>query len=326
MISRIVKVAALFLIFILVVGASAYLTLTLIVKSEDTVVVPDLMGKEVVYALELLSDLGLNTKVEGSEYSAEVPKNSVIFQEPEPGSEIKKGRDVRIIISKGPKSILMPNLENLPVQQARIIIEENSLCQGALSGTYSDHIKKDSIIAQVPTRGSMVTRGECVNLLVSIGIRPKKYEMPDIRGRFLDDAIPLIENHNLTLGKITSVFYNDKPLNSIVSQEPLSGYCVAEGSTVDLVVNRKPGKTGHGYLSGSQGDSLFRYRLKDGFLKRHIRVVLNSFGVSNPIFDDFMKPGEEVWLIIPRNNNATVFLYEDDQLIKTKIYENGIGF
>jgi beta-lactam-binding protein with PASTA domain len=323
MISRILKAAALILIFILVVGTSAYLTLTLIVKSEDTVVVPDLMGKEVVYALELLSDLGLNTKVEGSEYSADVPKNSVIFQEPEPGSEIKKGRDVRIIISKGPKSILMPNLENLPVQQARIIIEENSLCQGALSGTYSDHIKKDSIIAQVPTRGTMVTRGECVNLLVSMGIRPQKYEMPDLRGRFLDDAIPLIENNNLILGKIASVFYKDKPLNSIVAQEPLSGYCVAEGSAVDLVVNRKPGKKDNGYLTGSQGGSLFRYRLKDGFLKRHIRVVLNSFGVSNPIYDDFMKPGEEIWLIIPRNNNAAVFLYEDGQLIKTKVYESG---
>ena len=323
MISRILKASALFLIFVLVVAASAYLTLTLIVKSEDTVVVPDLMGKEVVYALELLSDLGLNTKVEGSEYSAKVPKNSVIFQEPEPGSEIKKGRDVRIIISKGPQSILMPNLENLPVQQARIIIEENSLCQGEISGTYSNHIKNDSIIAQFPTRGTMVTRGACVNLLVSKGIRPQKYVMPDLRGRFLDDAIPLIENNNLVLGKITSVFYNNKPLNSIVAQDPLSGYCVAQGSSVDLVVNRKPGKKGYGYLPGFQGSSLFRYRLKDGFLRKHIRIVLNSFGVSNTIFDDFMKPGQEIWLIIPGNNNATVFLYEDGQLIKTKVYENG---
>jgi eukaryotic-like serine/threonine-protein kinase len=323
MISRVLKSAALVLIFIIVVGASAYLTLTLIVKSEDTVVVPDLMGKEVVYALELLSDLGLNTKVEGSEYSAKVPKNSVIFQEPEPGSEIKKGRDIRIIISKGPKSILMPNLENLPVQQARIIVEENSLCQGEISDTYSNQIKKDSVIAQVPTRGTMVMRGECVNLLVSMGIRPQSHEMPDIRGRLLDDAIPLIENNNLILGRITSVFYKDKPLNSIVAQDPLSGYSVTEGSTVDLVVNRKSVKKGSGYLPGSQGGSFFRYRLKDGFLKRHIRVVLNSFGVSNPIFDDFMKPGEEIWLIIPGNNNATVFLYEDGQLVKTQDYGSG---
>ena len=73
----------------------------------------------------------------------------------------------------------------------------------------------------------------------------------------------------------------------------------------------------------SQGWSLFRYRLKDGFLKRHIRVVLNSYGVSNDIFDDFIKPGEDIWLIIPKHKNATVFLYEDGELIKTQVYEGG---
>ena len=325
MISRVLKIAILFFVFILIVGASAYLTLTMIIKSEDTVIVPDLAGKNVVYALELLTDLGLNTKVEGSEYSTDMPKNNVIFQEPEPGSEIKKGRDVRVIISKGPKSILMPNLENLPVQQARIILEENSLCQGQISSIYSNRIKKDSVIAQVPTAGTMITRSECVNLLVSIGVRPQEYKMPDLKGRFLDSAIPLIENSNLILGKIKSVFYQDKPLNTIIAQEPLSGYFVTEGGTVDLVVNRKPGKKGHGYLAGSPGGNFFRYRVNDGFLKKHIRVVLNSFGVSNTIFDEFIQPGKEIWLIIPNNNNTTVFLYEDDKLIKTQVYDDGFG-
>ena len=63
----------------LIAGVSAYLTLTLIIKSEDTVVVPELVGKNVVNVLELLTNLGLNTKIKGSEYSAEVPKNHIIF-------------------------------------------------------------------------------------------------------------------------------------------------------------------------------------------------------------------------------------------------------
>jgi len=323
MISRALKIAILFFVFILVVGASAYLTLTMIVKSEDTVIVPDLAGKNIVYVLELLTDLGLNTKVDGSEYSADMPKNNVIFQDPEPGSEIKKGRDVRIIISKGPKSILMPNLEKLPVQQARIILEENSLCQGQISSTYNNRIKKDSVISQVPSAGTMITRNECVNLLVSLGIRPPAYKMPDLEGRSLDGAIPLIESSNLILGKIKSVFYKDQPLNTIIAQEPLSGYFVTEGGSVDLVINRRPGQKGHGYLAGSSGGNFFRYRVNDGFLKRHIRVVLNSFGVSNTIFDEFIQPGKEIWLIIPNNDNATLFLYEDDKLIKTQVYDAG---
>jgi serine/threonine-protein kinase len=322
-ISRIFKLAALFFLFVLIVGASAYLTLTLIIKSEDTVVVPDLSGKNIVYVLELLTDLGLNTKVKGSEYSADVPENNVLFQEPEPGAEIKKGRDVRIIISKGAKSILMPNLKGLFVRQARIILEENNLRSGKISSTYSNTIKKDEIIAQIPSPGTMITRGEYVNLLVSMGIKPRAYKMPDLIGLSLNSAITMIESIDLVLGEITTHFYENKPLNTIVGQELLSGYRVTQGNAVNLVINRKPVKRGRKYLKESREGGLFRYRLKDGFLKRHIRVRLNSFGVSADLFDDFMKPGEEIWLLIPSHNNATVFLYEDGELLKTFVYDAG---
>jgi beta-lactam-binding protein with PASTA domain len=320
-ISRILKFGSLFFLFVLIVGASAYLTLTLIIKSEDTVVVPDLLGKNVVYVLELLTDLGLNTKVKGSEYSAEVPENNVIFQEPEPGAEIKKGRDVRIIISKGAKSILMPNLKGLSLRQARIILEENSLHRGEISSTYSNTIREDEIIAQVPSRGTMIKRGQEVDLLVSLGVRPRVYKMPDLIGLSFNTAITMIENIDLVLGEIKTHFHEGKPLNTVIAQESPSGYCVIQGSTVNIVINRKSVQKGYDYLNESQGVGLFRYRLKHGFLKRHVRVRLNSFGVSIDLFDNFMKPGEEIWLLIPRKNEATVFLYEDGELLKTLVYD-----
>ncbi len=142
MISKIFKIVSLFIAFIIIAGLSAYVTLTLIIKSEDTVVVPNLVEKDVVYALEILSDLGLNTRVRGSEYSVHTPKNRILFQEPEPGAEIKKGRDVKIIISKGAKSIWVPNLKGVSIQQARIILEENGLCLGALTRTHSPDSQK----------------------------------------------------------------------------------------------------------------------------------------------------------------------------------------
>ena len=53
MIVRIIKISALLIALVLVVGISAYLTLTTIIKSEDTVVVPDLVGKDIVNALRI---------------------------------------------------------------------------------------------------------------------------------------------------------------------------------------------------------------------------------------------------------------------------------
>ena len=57
MITKFAKIATLFVVFLIIAGASAYLTLTFIIKSEDTVIVPDLVGKDVVTALERLTDL-----------------------------------------------------------------------------------------------------------------------------------------------------------------------------------------------------------------------------------------------------------------------------
>lgn len=321
MIIRIIRNLAFLFTFIIVIGLSAYFTLTFLIKSENTVVIPNLIEKDVVYVLEVLTDLGLNTKVRGSEYNSTIPKNHIVYQDPDPGVEIKKGRDVKIIISKGTETILMPNLKGLSIQQARIVLEENGLGQELLTLTYNPTLKKDDVIAQLPSPGITLKRGEHVNLLLSLGPRPKTYKLPELEGLMLGDAILLIEKNNLVLGEIKSFYQGGKPKNIIVRQEPLSGDRVLEGSSVSLVINRKYSPKDQSNLNGSLGVRLFRYRLQNGFLKRRIRIRLNCFGVSNDLFDDFMKPGEEIWLLIPGNNDATVFLYEDDKLLKYKIYD-----
>ncbi len=318
MLKRIVNTAGLLILFSTVVGISAYLTLTLIIKSEDTVVIPDLVGKDVVYALEILTSLGLNTKVKGSEYSSRIPENHVILQEPEPGDEIKKGRDVRIIISNGDQAVIMPNLKGLPIQQARIILEENDLGQGVLSTTYSKQFKRDDIIEQYPVSGSMINRNNEVDLLISMGQRPNAYKMPDLSGLTIYDAIMLIEKNSLLVGEIKSVFYEHRPKNIVDGQDPPAGDRVNEGSIVNLVLNRKPGKTRSNI---SQGVRLFRYRLDAGFLKKRLKARLNCFGVSSVIYNDLYKPDKEIWVLIPNNRDATVSVYEDNELIKTEVFD-----
>ena len=320
MIARIAKITAICLAFLLVAGASAYLTLTFIVKSEDTVIVPALVGKDVVSALELLSDLQLNTKVNGSEFSSQIPKNHVTFQEPEAGAELKKDRDVRIIISKGAENILMPNLVTLSEQQARMIIEDNDISRGQLSHTYSSRVEKDHVIVHAPSAGSRINRGAKVDLLLSSGPRPIKLVMPDLTGLPLDQAVFLIEKADLTVGNIRSQFDKRKSRNSIISQEPLAGYGIKAGSPINLVINRPSGKTGdrlHHPLYGS----LLQHRINSGFLKKRVRVELETTEATRDIYDAYVKPGDEIWLLVPRDHEATVFIFEDENLVGTRIYE-----
>ena len=315
---RVFKIAVLFGAFFGVAGISGYLALRFIIKSGDTVVVPQLVGKDVVYALDILTDLGLNIKVSGFEYSSELPKNHVAYQEPEPGSEVKKDRDVRVIVSKGPKTLLVPNLVGMDIRQAYIIMEENGLSQGVVSRTFSDGAAADELIAQVPPPGIVVTRGDSVDLLVSLGRRPATYEMPYLHGLALEDAILILDRSHLGLGHIRSVQRNEFPKDVVVEQNPPSGYHVASGTLVNLTVNR----TEKGPIL-DQGLSLFHHRVHGGFLKKHIRFRVNAFGFFYDLYNIFVRPGERIWFLAPQNRETTVFLYEDGELVLSHSFSHG---
>ena len=318
MIYRIIKILSLFFVFSLIVGTSAYITLTFIIKSENTLIVPHLVGKDVIYALQILTDLKLNIKVKGAEYSADIPKNHIIFQHPESGEEIKSGRDVRIIISKGTETVLVPDLKGLSLQRAGILLEQKDLCHENSSFIHSKRYKKDVVISQTPSRGHTAKRGECVSLLVSMGVRKKAYPMPDLRGLLLDEARRKLEEVGFSLGAIKTVSLEEQPVDLVVRQEPLSGYRVTEGSRVNLVINR-PVNREEELLKRFSGTSIFRYRVNNGFLRKHIRALVITYGMTVTLFDEFVKPGVEIALIIPFNPDATLFIYEDDLLLQTSL-------
>ncbi|UCF94857.1 MAG: PASTA domain-containing protein, partial [Desulfobacterales bacterium] len=213
-----------------------------------------------------------------------------------------------------PQSVPMPDLIALSVQQAGIILEENGMCPGKRSDTYSASVAKDHVIAQVPSPGTITARGECVNLLVSLGGRPRVYKMPDLQGLSLGQALTLIQKANLFTGEVNSDFKKFKTRNSILRQEPPAGQNVLEGSFVNLVVNREPGRNDLLPLTGPTYGKLFRYRCEVGFLKRHIRIELVKAGETDDFFDDYVSPGEEVWLVIPSDKDTIVCVYEDEQL------------
>jgi len=319
LIYRILKILSLFFVFSLIVGASAFLTLTFIIKSENTLIVPNLMGKDVIYALQILTDLKLNIKVKGAEYSADIPKNHIIFQHPEPGDEIKTGRDVKIIISKGTETVLVPDLKGLPLQRAGILLEQKDLCHENTSFIHSKMYKKNLVISQTPSRGHTAKRGECVSLLVSMGVRKKAYPMPDLRGLLLDKAKGKLKTAGFSLGGIKTVSLEEHPVDMVVRQEPLSGYRIMEGGRVNLVINR-PVNREEELLKRFSGTSIFRYRVNNGFLRKHIRVLVITYGMTVTLFDEFVKPGVEITLVIPFNPDATLFVYEDDLLLQTRAY------
>ncbi len=308
--------------FFAIAGVSAYLTLTLVIESEETIVVPELKNKNAITVLKRLSDLGLNTKVKGSEYNADIPLHHVIYQDPRPGTIIKKGRDVKIVLSKGPETFSVPNLNHIKLQQAEAIIANNGLQCGVITRAFSQTVRKDFVIAHTPEAGSKVRRNDPVNLLISRGPRPAEYVMPDLEGMSLEEAVQIIEKYGLTVGQIDSVCREDQAVNIIIDQEPFSGYYVESNQQVSLSVNRWNQQRDADETYSDDPGILFRYRIPQGILKQHIRLEMNISGISTTIYDELMAPDREIWLMVPKYTDTAVFLFKNEELIKTEVYSS----
>ena len=317
---RLVRIGAVALAFLAVTAVSAYFTLNFIVRGTGSQVVPDLTGKDVVSVLEELSALDLNTKIGGLEYSADIPANHVITQDPPPGSEVRKGRSVRIVISRGPATVQVPNLRGLPVDQAETLLESNGLCRGNVSRFHEIPVAAGRVAAQAPRAGREVDRGACVDLLVSLGPRPRAVIMPALAGLRLQQAVSLLEQGRLTTGRIRYEYDPRRPPDVVIGQQPPAGYRVALDSAVDLRISRRsPGARRPSAGSGH----LFRYRVGSGFLKKHIRVEWKTATLSTDLFDAFVKPGRELWLLVPSWRDGTLLLYRDGRLAAVRFYPAG---
>ena len=103
---RIIVCAAAVMLAGTVIG---YFTLHILIRKNE-VTVPDVRSKNPIIALEKLNSIGLQLDIIDQEYSSNIPTNFIIKQSPEPGSLLKKGRKVKVILSKGSKVIPTPTL------------------------------------------------------------------------------------------------------------------------------------------------------------------------------------------------------------------------
>jgi hypothetical protein len=62
---------------------------------------------------------------------------------------------------------------------------------------------------------------------------------------------------------------------------------------------------------------LFRHQIGSGYLRKKLRVEIGDGGELNVLFNEFVKPGDEIWLAIPAGMQDSISVYENDELVKS---------
>jgi len=311
-----VKYTVIFCVAFGLAGALGYTGVSIFTRSAPEVILPDLVGKNILQVLETLTRMGLNPKLHTTQYHGTIPKYGVTFQDPRPGSTIKKGRDVVIYISKGFKESRVPDLRQVILKQGLLTLEANELRPNRILYVYSDQAPKQGIISQYPLPFSAVAANTGCDLLVSKGPRPITMVMPDLEKLALDRAAARIEALGLSLEKIQSEFDPNRPEGFVLKQEPAFGTQVLMGARIRLVVNhgRAIGETDTMDPNALKTPTWVTYTLPPGFSNRHVRVIMDIFGKETDAFNGFMKPGKNINLLIPGGIKTKIRIFVDYRL------------
>jgi beta-lactam-binding protein with PASTA domain len=294
---RLLKCGLYAAVFVVGFLSSLYLTSKWIIQREPEITAPNLMGQDTVHALDVLTVLGLNLKVNGFEWSDTVPKNFIAFQDPPAGTLLKRDREVKVILSRGSRTVLVPKVVDTRLRETELVLVQNGLQPGDICRAPSSQYQKDTVIAQSPPPLREVERGRAVHLLMSDGPEPVAVAMPDVRLLPLAEAVEIIRRLELPPPAIEDVQRPEEPQDVILNQKPLAGYAVSRGQPIRLTLNRTPQRQD---LPARL--LMVAYVVPEGYLKREVSVYQQVDDKSVLIARGVHSPGERLqWLVLARS-------------------------
>ena len=218
-----------FIIALLAAGVAALVAFAL--TRPSNVAVPDVIGKDVEVAKEILEDQGLEWDIDTVPSGA--PRNQVVEQDPIPtnrgGGKAEEGSTVTLSVSSGPAIVSVPPVAGLTEEEARKRLE-NAGFQVVVAERFSDNVPRGLVIGTEPGVGTQLSTAQPVTLLVSKG--SDRVEVPDVVGLNEQAALNALSAADLA-GTVVQRD-SDEPQGEVVGQSPGPAKLVPRGSQVTI--------------------------------------------------------------------------------------------
>jgi beta-lactam-binding protein with PASTA domain len=172
-----------------------------------TITVPDLSGLTVEEVEDVTSSRRLRYEVIDSVFSTEMPRGTVIKQNPGGNSRVKKNRKIFLTMNAvNQEMVAMPQLVGLSFRQARLAMQNAGLVQGTIE--YRPDYAKNNVLQQkhndsVIKEGTEITKGAVIDLVLGMGLSSSTTRIPDLVGTGLEEATEIIARYYLNLGAVT---------------------------------------------------------------------------------------------------------------------------
>lgn len=231
------KTIGLIMFYLLVLIASVFLTMSLLIKSEE-IPAPGLIGKSLNEAYKIASQSGVYLKKIEVNYDKNYQPMTVINQTPVAGTKIKEKSIIKIYITSEVIEVIVPDMTNYDIKEVEKILKENDLKKRYVSYIEADNIPLDLVVSQSYPPGSRIPRGSGVDFLVCRGKKEKSYMMPDIIGMRAAKVLVLFENKGFKISDIKELVYPDLDPGIVINQFPHSGHKINTKNVISAEVSK----------------------------------------------------------------------------------------
>lgn len=206
------------------------------ISGNKKIEVPNIEGMTIEQAKQTLKNSGLKYDIVLEKGSLEVPKDSVISQNPKAGDYIKKSMPVEIVVSTGPKEIVMPDVTGQFEVNARSTLENAGLIVSEVNKEFNDQYDTNLVYDQSPKANEKVLEGASVILYVSQG--KETYIMPNLIGMTEDDARAELVKMGLNLTSVQYQVSTQYSKGLVCGQNPEANKLVAKTQGVTLIISK----------------------------------------------------------------------------------------
>jgi beta-lactam-binding protein with PASTA domain len=214
---------------------SAFIAVRFAVRARE-VTVPSLAGRSVNDASVQLEDLGLTLRVDDNQrVDAKVPAGRILQQEPAAGGRVRRQRSIRVWVSAGEATTVVPDLVGQTERTAQMRLQQDGLTLAGIAEIRSRDYAAEAVVAQEP---APTVKGDRVALLVNRGGQATRYVMPDLIGVDGDRAADFLRRKGFRVALAGTQPYPGVPAGVVLRQAPAGGFQIAPGEAIALEVSR----------------------------------------------------------------------------------------
>ncbi|HUU46333.1 MAG TPA: PASTA domain-containing protein [Acidobacteriota bacterium] len=203
----------------------------------DEFAAPNLVGRDLAGAQEILSDADLSMEIIERRFSPEFSDGTILEQRPQSGAPVKTGRVFKVVVSRGSELIAVPRVRGFTVRQAELILTEAGFTVGGRAPADDPSVPVGTVAGTIPDAGGRLPRGTVVHLLVNEAAQTWAW-CPNLVGKNIEEARAILRERNLLVGRVDRRF-DDKLLpGTVIEQSHTPGEELRVGTEINLVISR----------------------------------------------------------------------------------------